>query len=145
LYPESGSVNTVLEIDGVQTTIGRAYLQASNVSMSLFQGSYVTNLVGTDFINSPGEEDATGIFTPNGGSALTGTLDVNDNGAIARNATVQASYLGSTAVGRAFGPLTTSSSTLSSAQFVYYVVDANRALLLENDSSRVLVGVMEKP
>jgi len=145
LYPESGSVNTVLEIDGVQTTIGRAYLQASNVSMSLFQGSYVTNLVGTDFINSPGEEDAVGIFTPNGGSALTGTLDVNDNGAIARNATVQASYLGSTAVGRAFGPLTTSSSTLSSAQFVYYVVDANRALVLENDSSRVLVGVMEKP
>lgn len=144
LYPESGSVYTAIEIDGVQTTIGRAYLQVSNVGSGLFSGTYATRLAGTDFVNSPGEEDAVGVLIPNGGSALTGTLAINDNGTVALNATASASYLGSGA-GRLAGTLTTTSPTLSSGQFVYYIVDANRALVMENDSTRVQTGVMEKP
>lgn len=144
-YPESSGVYTVLEIDGVQTTIGRAYLQVSNVSPSFWQGTYQANLAGTDFINSPGEQDASGILSPNGGSALGGTLDVNDNGVISRNATVTGSYLTSSTAGRLVGSSTTTSSALSSGQFLYYIIDANHALVMENDSSRVLVGLMEKP
>ena len=144
LYPETGSAYTAIEIDGVQATIGRAYLQVSNVGSGLFSGTYAARLAGTDFVNSPGEEDAVGVLIPNGGSALTGTLAINDNGTVALNASTSASYLSSGA-GRVAGTLTTSSSTLATGQFVYYVVDANRALVMENDSTRVLSGVMEKP
>ena len=146
LYPESTGVYDVLEIDGVQTTSGRAYLQASNIAASLWVGSYAGAIAGTDFINAPGgEEDAVGLFAPNGGSSLAGTLDVNDGGTIVRNASVGGNYLTSATAGRLTGSMTTSASGLSSGQFVFYVIDGNRALVMENDSSRILVGQMEKP
>jgi hypothetical protein len=145
-YPESAGIATVLEIDGVQTTVGRAYLQAVNASFpSVFLGTYATTLAGTDFVTSPGEEDIVGLMTPNGGSAITGTLAINDNGTIANSAAVQASYLSSTPLGRSSGTITTNSNTLATGQMVYYVVDSNRVLLLEIDSNRALVGIMEKP
>ena len=146
LYPAAGNADAIVEIDGVQTTSGRAYRQATNVNTTTqFTGAYAVSMSGTDFINSPGEEDATGLFAPNGGSALTGTIDINDNGTLARNATVQASYLGTSTPGRVTSSLSTSSSALASGQFIYYVVDANHVLILETDSSRVLVGIAEKP
>ena len=146
LYPESAGIYAVLEIDGVQTTSGRAYLQTSNVAASLWAGTYPGTLAGTDFINAPGgEEDAVGLFAPNGGSALGGTLDINDGGTIFRNATLSGNYLTSATLGRLTGSLSTSSSALSSGQFVVYIIDAHRALVMESDSSRVLVGQMEKP
>lgn len=146
VYPASSGSAFVLEIDGVQTTSGRAFLQSSNpLVVAQFTGTYATSLTGTDFVNSPGEEDVTGNFVPNGGSALSGTVDINDSGTIARNATVQGSYLVSSVTSRASGTLNTSSNTLSSGTFVYYVVDANRSLVLELDSNRSLVGTMEKP
>ena len=86
-----------------------------------------------------------GWSTVPGPAALSGTVDINDNGTVSHNASVQATYLGSSTAGRASGSLSTNAGSLSSGQFVYYVVDANRALVLEIDSSRVLVGTMEKP
>lgn len=149
LYPESAGVYVALEIDGVQTTSGRAYLQASNVAASLWNGltlPYSGTLAGTDFINAAGgEEDAVGLFAPNGGSALTGTLDLNDGGTVFRNAVLSGSYLTSATAGRLTGSVTTSASGLASGQFVFYVIDGNRALVMESDSSRILVGQMEKP
>ena len=145
LYPESAGIYLALEIDGVQTTSGRAYLQTSNVGASLWTGTYPGTIAGTDFINAPGgEEDAVGLFSPNGGSALSGTLDINDGGTIFRNAVLSGNYLTSATAGRLTGSLNTSSSLLSSGQFVIYIIDANRALIMESDSSRVLIGQMEK-
>jgi hypothetical protein len=142
LYPESSGVYSALEIDGVQATVGRAHLQTS----STWVGTYEGFLSGTDFINAPGgEQDAVGLFVPNGGSALGGTLDINDNGTVSRNATVSGNYLTSPTAGRLVGSVTTTSSALSSGQFLFYVIDANHALVMESDSSRVLVGLMEKP
>lgn len=146
LYPESTGVYAVLEIDGVQTTSGRAYLQTSNVTTSLWTGSYAGAMAGTDFINAPGgEEDAVGLFVPNGGSALSGSLDINDGGTIFRNSSVSGNYLPSATAGRLTGSVTTTFNGLSSGQFVFYIIDANRALVMESDSSRILVGQMEKP
>ena len=145
VYPQALGVADVLEIDGVQTTSGRAYLQAANAtSASTFQGTYAASLAGADFLN-PGEIDVTGVVAPNGGSALSGALDVNDAGTIARGASFQGTYLTATNASRKAGSFTTSAAVLNSGQLVYYVVNSNRALVLELDSNRVATGAMEKP
>lgn len=145
LYPQASGAADVLEIDGVQTTSGRVYLQNANATnASSFQGTYATSLAGYDFLN-PGEIDVTGVLSPNGGSALSGALDINDAGTVARSASFQGTYLTSAIASRKSGGFTTSAGVLNSGQFVYYIVDTNRALVLELDSSRVAAGVMEKP
>ncbi|MGH9521038.1 MAG: hypothetical protein ACRD3E_00750, partial [Terriglobales bacterium] len=146
LYPQASGIADVLEIDGVQTTLGRAYFRAANAdTASTFQGTYSTLLAGVELVNTPGEMDVTGLLAPNGGSAISGTLDVNDAGTIARGATLSGTYVASTPAGRKSGTWTTTSGTLSTGTFVYYVVDSKHALILELDSNRVLTGVMEKP
>jgi hypothetical protein len=145
LYPQASGIADALEIDGAQTTSGRAFLQASNASASsLFQGTYATSIAGQDFVN-PGEIDASGVLSPNGGSAVAGALDINDAGTIARSATFQGTYLATTPATRKSGGFSTSSAALNAGQLVYYVIDANHALILELDSNRVVTGVMEKP
>ncbi len=145
IYPESGGTLLLVEIDGSAMALGRAFSQSLSASFGTsFAGNYATLLVGTDFINAPGELDVAGLLIPNGGSALTGSLDINAAGAIFRGATVSGSYLPLGIAGRATGTLQTTASGLPSAQLVYYLVDANRALVLETDGSRVIVGVMER-
>lgn len=145
LYPQATGIADALEIDGVQTTSGRVYTRAASADAgSSFQGTYSSLLAGVDFV-SPGEMGVTGTLTPNGGSAITGSLDINDAGTIVRGATLQGSYVSSTPAGRKAGSWTTSSGSLAQGQFVYYVVDTRHALVLELDSNRVISGVMEKP
>ena len=145
LYPQAAGVADVLEIDTVQTTSGRMFLRAANAdTASAFQGTYSSALAGADFVN-PGEMDITGLLTPNGGSAISGSLDVNDAGTIARGVTLQGSYVSTAPAGRKSGSWTTGNGVFSQGQFVYYVVDSKHALVLELDSNRVLAGIMEKP
>jgi hypothetical protein len=147
LYPQASGVAEILEIDGAQTTSGRAYLQASNAdSASSFSGTYSTLLSGVDLLHA-GEVDATGFLTPNGGSAISGLLDANDAGTVTANASLQGSYGASTPATRKSGTWTTNLPALGNAsgQFVYYVVSPTRVLVLELDSNRVLTGTMEKP
>ncbi len=145
LYPEATGIYNVLEIDNVQTTSGRAYVQVSGVTASLWAGTYEGTLSGTEFINLPGEKDAVGLFIPNGGSAITGTLDFNSNGTLNTAVGLSGTYLTSATAGRLTGSSATTAGTLLTGQFVVYIVDANRALIMASDSNRILVGQMEKP
>lgn len=145
VYPQATGIADALEIDGVQTTSGRMYTRSASADAgSSFQGTYSSALAGIDFV-SPGEIGITGTLTPNGGSAISGSLDINDAGTIVRGATLQGSYVSSTPAGRKAGSWTTSSGSLAQGQFVYYVVDTKHALVLELDSNRVISGIMEKP
>ena len=144
-YPEKGSALALVEIDGAGTAGGRALMQASSNFAVSFLGTYAARLVGTDFLNASAEVDSVGLLTPNGGSAFGGLFDVNAGGAISRNASVSGSYIASATSGRAAGTLQTSAASFTSAQAVFYLIDANRALFLETDGTRVLTGIMEKP
>jgi hypothetical protein len=93
---------------------------------------------------SPGEQNMSGQLVPNGGSAITGTLDINDNGAPSSGAPVNGSYQQISTAGRGTANLSSSAAALKSAGFFLYLVDANTALLLESDSNRVLTGTAQK-
>ena len=108
------------------------------------QGHYALNLRGADFTTNPGQEDVAGLLLPNGGSAITGTLDINDSGNLGRGATVQLASYQVAASGRGTATLQTDSSLLKTATWSLYVIDASNVLFLETDSSRMLVGSMQK-
>jgi hypothetical protein len=144
VYPQTGGL-IFLEVDTTgNVTSGLALAQAGLVfSATSLQANYALSLSGTDLIASPGEEDIAGQLAPNGGSTITGVVDINDNSTTSRSAPLQGSYL-VTATGRGTATLQTGSSAFSSASMNLYIVDAGTVLLLESDSNRVLTGSMQK-
>lgn len=142
-YPRSGGLN-FLEADTLHVASGTAYAQSgSSFTNASLQGNFALSLTGTDFTSNPGEEDIAGQLVPNGGSALTGILDINDGTATSRATAVNGTYLVTSFAGRGTATLQTGSATLSTAGFNLYIVNTGQVLFLESDSNRVLVGIMQ--
>lgn len=144
IYPQINGALSVVEIDTSNTVAGRALPQAvGSFGSGSLLGYYGSNFSGTDFVINPGEEDIVGQVVPNGGSAITGAVDVSDNGVIARSAALSGTYsVGST--GRGSVTLTTPASAFASGTFSFYVADGSNVMFLEADGNRVLVGIMQK-
>jgi hypothetical protein len=145
LYPQINGALSVVEIDTSNVVAGRALAQAIGAfSGGSFQGNYALNFTGTDFVVNPGEEDMVGQMVPNGGSAITGSVDISDNGFLTHSASLSASYsVASSGHGSMFA-LTTTPSAFSNATFNMYIADAGDALFLESDGTRVLVGIAQR-
>ncbi len=144
LYPQTANALNVVEVDATYLTSGIALPQSGTFSSGTFQGNYAASFTGTDLTVSPGELDISGQLVPNGGSAVAGTLDINDNGATSSGAPVNGSYLGISSTGRGTASLSSSAAALKTAGFFLYLVDSNTALFLESDSNRVLTGTVQK-
>lgn len=145
-YPQNDGTVSFLGLDTI-TANGMAYPQTgSPFSNSSISGDYAARLGGKDFVANPGPEQLTGGVKPNGGSALTGTLDINSNGSSFRGTALQnnSSYGVTSASGRGVFNVTTGATVFPSASYVFYVVNGSKLLLLESDGTRLLTGTLEK-
>ena len=142
LYPAAGQDLNILEVDSSSVS-GSALFQKFVVSNSSYAGNYVTQGSGLDFTGTPGPQAFSGLVAFNGGSAFSGTMDVNDNGALTASGAFRGSY-SFDATGRATLNVTTGPTGLSTAQWAMYAADDTRAVYINIDSNRVLMGAILK-
>lgn len=141
-YPAANQDLYIAEMD---TTIaaGPAYTQqAFVVNGASLAGTFATQLTGTSFAGGTAPLAGSGQLTFNGGSAVSGALDLNLNGTLAPNSQITGSYLVGT-TGRVSVTLSSPSSLFSAAQMVLYPINKNHFLLFETDSNRVLTANSE--
>jgi hypothetical protein len=131
LMVETDSVNALTEVSGT------AYLQNGQTSL---QGGYAGAFRG---LNGSVEEDVAAEFVVANTSISTGTLNSNilTSGTITGAPVSSALVVAPNTAGRGTATITTNSESFP---LVYYIVDANDALVLESDGSRNLTGALAK-
>lgn len=134
----------LLEIDANTFGTGIAYPQTAAASP---QGSFALDLTGVAN-GSLTEQDVSGAFSAASGGALSGALDIN-NAALKNVTSPNALLVNSTlaavgAHGRGTPLVLTTSAPSATFKLSYYVIDANTALLLETDGTRVMTGTIAR-
>jgi hypothetical protein len=133
MYPSSGGV-LVLEIDVRFLTSGAALQQQTTAFTSgSLQGTYGMNFTGA---TTSAELDSIAEFTADGVNKITGIIDLNNSGAITFGQPLTGTF-NAAANGRTTMPLQT---PLGTQNMVVYLVNANRALFIEVDTSLVAAG-----
>ena len=124
---------------------GNIYAQSSSVTSNAdWAGSYATKqfgyfLVNGGVLNSQNASGVSGQLSADGNGVLAGTLDLNDPAGVTTGATLQGSYsVVTTAPGRMSVTITT--QVEGSRNYVGYIVDQGRVLLLETDNNLVSGG-----
>ena len=122
---------------------GSVYAQASSVtSNAAWVGSYATRQFGY-FISGgmirPGNSTSvSGQISADGAGTLAGTLDFNDPTSISQGQVLGGTYsVGTVAPGRTIVAITTAGGTRN---YVAYIVDQSRVLLMETDTNIVSSG-----
>lgn len=133
IYPSSGGV-LALETDVRFVTTGTA-LQQQNAAFSAgsLSGAYGLNFTG---VTPSGELDSIAQFTADGASKISGIIDLNNTGGI----TFGQPLSGTFAVGGNGRTTLTLQTPLGTQNMVVYLVNGNRALFVELDSSLVAAG-----
>jgi hypothetical protein len=137
LYPSSGGL-IMLETDALNVSLGTGYLQSST-SFAASQ-NYGFNLSAIN-ISGGFEEDDIAQFLTQTGSTLKGAADINDEGSLSPDLTLNGSYTGPDATGR--GTATTTVSGSSFVGFDFYVANSSTVLVLETDTTQIGVGIIE--
>ncbi|MGD0401765.1 MAG: hypothetical protein ABSB66_01090 [Candidatus Acidiferrales bacterium] len=136
----------MLELDSTAVASGSAYLQNSTTEPAA--GSFALNLAGQGiFHNQPSsvQQDVEGQVTLSASSVSSGNLDINDFDAGIQTDAVSATDSSITAPtnGRGTAVLVATNPDVS-YNLVYYVIDANTALLFDSDTNRVLIGTIAR-
>jgi hypothetical protein len=142
VYPAD---NQNLSIEETDTLIaaGTAYAQQTFVvNGASLGGNFATRVSGISFVNGSGFEGGSGQLILNGGSAISGTLDLNLNNNLAPITSLSGSYLVDP-TGRVTMSVNTSSALFSTSTLVLYPIDQTHFLLVETDSNRVLTALAE--
>ena len=144
-YPAADGSVTLIGIDGTFAAQGVAFQQAATLSQAALTGSFALNWNGTFFgVTTLEEEDISGQLTGNSSGALTGTLDISVFGNLTNPNAPTTGTVSIQSSGR--GTLNAQAGGLFPASFAHnvYAVDNNTSLVLDTDSTRVLVGVMKR-
>ena len=135
----------IVETDLNATASGTFFLQnPSSFTTSGFSGNYVFDVSGLDFNGSFGVPDSiVGQFVSNGSGGLTGVLDENDNaipsgGQPVTSGSFQLDATNGPTFGRGTMTFVANGSTFN---YVYYVVNGSRLVLIENSSTSNVVTV----
>jgi len=137
----------MLELDSTAVASGSAYLQSSTTEPAA--GSFVLNLAGQGiFHNQPSsvQQDVEGQVTLSASAVSSGNLDINDfDAGIQTDAisTTDSSIAAPAPNGRGTAVLVATNPDVS-YNLVYYVIDANTALLFDSDTNRVLIGIIAR-
>jgi hypothetical protein len=137
----------MLEIDSNAISTGVAHQQTS--AQALSTGSYTLSLSGNGlFHNAPSyyQQSVDGEFPLSGLSVVSGNLDINNyNAAYASDpiATTGNSVGTPSSAGRGTAVLNGTDPEVT-YNLVYYVVDGSTALLLDQDKTFVLTGMVAK-
>jgi hypothetical protein len=136
LYPQSTTAFNAVQLDASSVSGGVALANSGSFTgPGTLNGSFATGVGGTDLQGTAGAEAIAGVLAPNGGGALSGTLDINDKGALSPGATVTGGTYTVNGIG---------SATFNGRHFNLYVLDVNNALLLGTDTNQVLGGAIHK-
>jgi len=117
----------IIQFDGTATSSGSLDLQTLPATLS---GGYAFTLAGLDPTQLP--VALGGLFTISG-TTLTGSLDTNDNGAVALNASLSGTLTTVDALGR--GTITTNSIYSTPVSLNYYVVGPKVLRIIDVDTS----------
>lgn len=126
------------------TGSGNVYAQNSSLTTNAgWAGSYATRQFGYFLVggvlNPTNASGVSGQISADGNGNLAGTLDINDPSGVILNQTLQGTYsVGTVAPGRATLSITT--PTEGTRNYVGYIVDSGRVLLLETDNNLVSSG-----
>jgi len=130
---QSGGV-LVLETDSRFLSSGTALQQQTAAfSSATLSGNYGMNLTGA---SSGGELDSIAEFNADGASRLSGIIDLNNTGVI----TFGQPLTGTFTVGSNGRTTSTLQTPLGTQNLAIYLVNGNRALFIELDSTLVAVG-----
>jgi hypothetical protein len=152
VYQTSQGTALLLEIDENALSTGTAYQQcvppaaACSSSVSLVAGSFAIGSIGQGIFHNDAsayQPDYSGQLSIS--SAITaGTLDINTFGTPSPSDPVSASSLASAAAnGRGTATLTTSDPA-STFKLVYYLIDDNTALIFDQDTSPIAIGIIAR-
>lgn len=143
MYPSGSGDMSLLETDSASAS-GPALPQLfQGFSNGSFSGNFAALANGTNFSGTAGPVAFVGQLIFNGGSAITGVLDINDNGSLAAGSSTKGSY-SFDSTGRATLNVTSGSAGFAAAQLQLYAADSNRAVYINADSNRVLSGIIRK-
>jgi hypothetical protein len=142
-YPAQNNDLNLIEMDTASAAGPALSQRLSGFSNASISGKFATRSSGTDFAGNAGAAAFSGQLIPNGGSAIAGVLDINNNGTLAAATATSGSY-SFDPTGRATATLSTGSSSFATALLGMYAADTNRAVYIELDSNRVITGVMQK-
>ncbi len=133
VYPTSGGV-LLLETDAIIVAGGTALQQTGGpFSNATVQGNYGLNLSGSQ---AGFEIDTASQFNAGGSGHLSGSMDINNGGALFQGVALSGNYLVS---GTGRGTMVLQNST-ANLNLVFYVVSPSRALFLETDASLPALG-----
>lgn len=144
LYPAKNGTINLIDIDGNSVMGGAAKGQAgAPFSTGSTFGTFAVNFAGTlNPSSAPSEEDITGQLSANGGGGLSGTLDINNGqGGLFSGLALTTSSYAMNPNGYGGAAINTS---LTNFNMQMYQIDANDALFLDIDGTRVLTGIMAK-
>jgi hypothetical protein len=142
VYPADNQ-NLYIEETDTLIAAGTAYAQQTFVvNVASLGGNFATRVSGISFVNGSGFEAGSGQLILNGGSAITGTLDLNLNNNLAPSSPLSGSYLVDP-TGRVTMSVSTPSSLFAASTLVLYPIDQTHFLLVETDSNRVLTALAE--
>jgi len=146
LYLTSQGTAVLLEIDANALSTATAYQQAT--SGALTAGSLAVGFVGQGVFHNNSalyQPNASGQITVGStGSVTDGTLDINTFGTTAGDDPVTASgtSLGAPdSTGRGTGTIVVSSPS-STFKIIYYLIDDNTALFLDQDTTPIAIGIV---
>lgn len=146
-YPTAANTALMLELDSTALASGTAYLQAA--SPAALTGAFGLALNGQGvFQNAPAsyQSNAEGQATLSGSAITAGNLDINNFGSTPQPSDPIANTSTFTppgSNGRGTATITTTNPP-ASYSLAYYVIDANTELLVGQDKTRVLIGIVER-
>jgi hypothetical protein len=133
----------MLELDPTAVSIGSAYSQKTVTQLAA--GSFALLLGGQGVFHDNSaaiQQDVSGQVTFGSPSIANGNLDINNFNSVFQTdpiSSTDSSLLAPDSNGRGTATLVVTNPN-SSYGLVYYLIDANTALLFDSDSSKVLIG-----
>jgi hypothetical protein len=146
LYQTTHGSALILEIDASAISSGMSFQQAA--SPAAVTGSFAVNIAGQGTAQNVAgaiPQDAVGQLTLAGAAVSKGTLDINNFNAVFSGDPVSttSTIAAPDANGRSTATLNATNPTVGFS-LIFYLIDANRALLLDQDKTRVGTGFVAR-
>lgn len=139
-YLAANGTIELADMSGGAVEIGSTRKQGGTLGTSSISGNYAINFTGSNF-STGFEEDITGVLSANGSGGLSGTLDINTLLSTTQGLPLTTSDYAIDSGGLGTVTINTSAATFNMQA---YQIDANTILVLDADTNRVLLGVMQK-
>ena len=137
----------MLELDPTAVSIGSAYSQKTVTQLATGSLALLLEGQGVFHENSAAiQEDISGQVTLGSPSIANGNLDINDFNSVFQTDPISdadSSLLAPDSNGRGTATVVVTDPN-ASYSLVYYMIDANTALLFDSDSSHVLIGTIAR-